>query len=333
MNTQRIPIICNHTGAHTDEELNQLIQDINNQSMSDDKVQVVANEMSESYKGFTGPQVVRILKLFNFSDSMKEVVQLMHMHVLSITSEECADILATFSFTSDKLMILELLVNFVSDLEMNSETIVDGISMSSDKQKARDIIANASPRSCIYGTVIEKRVHFVVDVSLSMSATFVANNGEQFNRLTFVQQELDQVIRHQLRSDQHMNVFSFSGTVVEWQPGLVPVNEAMIDSAVRFVDTMDFRKDGTNSYDALRIALSEPELEAVYFLTDGQPSVGPSTNSDQIIQKVREWNVNSIPVHCTAFLSGDFRQDNKPEAKRFMELLAEATGGIYRSIE
>eukprot|EP01130_Rhizamoeba_saxonica_P003868 TRINITY_DN1604_c0_g1_i1.p1 TRINITY_DN1604_c0_g1~~TRINITY_DN1604_c0_g1_i1.p1 ORF type:complete len:377 (-),score=52.85 TRINITY_DN1604_c0_g1_i1:27-1073(-) len=327
------PIICNQTGAHTDEELNQLLQAINDQTMSDEKVKVVAHAVSVSQKGFTGPQVVKLLKLFGFSKNMKDVVELINMHVLSITAEECADILETFSFSSDKLKVLEQIANFVSDLQINNETIVNGFTMSSDKQKARDIIANASPRSCIYGTVTEKRVHFIVDVSLSMTATFIATNGEKFNRLSFVQKELDEVIRYQLKSDQNMNVFSFAGRVIEWQPGLVPANQTMINSAVSFVDRMDFRKDGTNSYEALRVALSEPELEAVYFLTDGQPSVGPSTDSDYIVKKVLEWNVNGIPVHSTAFLSGQHSSDYKPEAKRFMEMLADATGGIYRCIE
>mgnify|MGYP005868916173 CR=1 FL=1 len=102
----------------------------------------------------------------------------MNLYILGITAEEAADIVNVFTFSSDKLEAvgrwwflfwfgLENIVDFVTELE-NNQTLIDCFSFSSDQEKAASIIANASPRSCIYGTVTEKRVQFLVDVSLRL---------------------------------------------------------------------------------------------------------------------------------------------------------------------
>eukprot|EP01129_Flabellula_baltica_P007964 TRINITY_DN3135_c0_g1_i1.p1 TRINITY_DN3135_c0_g1~~TRINITY_DN3135_c0_g1_i1.p1 ORF type:complete len:350 (-),score=43.95 TRINITY_DN3135_c0_g1_i1:17-1066(-) len=328
-----IPIICNQTGAHTDAQVTLLADKLNSIPFTARKMETLAIFLSNTIHGFTGSQTVTLLKPFRHSSDMHEALSMLNLYILGITSEEACDIVMTFSFSSDKLDALRNIVNMIVDLENNS-TIIDGFPFSSDKAKAAEIIAGATGRSCIYGTITEKRVQFLVDVSFSMRAEFIASNGQRFNRLTFVQRELKEVIRKQLKPDQSFNVFSFSGIVVPWQPGLVQVNTSNLDMAVNFVDKMNFRADGTNSYEALRVAFSDPDVEAIYFLTDGQPSVGPVTNPDKIVEfVVKTWNTKNIPVHCTAFLAGYYNGDNKFAAKQFMENLAMSTGGIYRSIE
>jgi hypothetical protein len=285
-----------------------------------------------STRGFTGPQTARVLGTFTFSSDLAEALSIMHLYILGISTEEAKSVLTLFAFSSDRLDALRRLVDFVTDLE-NNATLVSAFQFRSDIETARGIIQNAAGRSCIYGTVTERRVQFVVDVSLSMSATFTATNGEKFTRLSFVQNELDNVIRRQLRSDQSFNVLSFAGTVVSWQPGLVPATQENIDLAVKFVGQMNFRADGTNSYEALRVALSDANVEAIYFLTDGQPTVGPVTDPARIIGFVNQWNTRNVPIHSTAFLSGFFQGDDRVAARRFMMSLANATGGVFRSIE
>jgi hypothetical protein len=75
-------------------------------------------------------------------------------------------------------------------------------------------------------------------------------------------------------------------------------------------------------------------LNAIYFLTDGQPSEG--LNQAEIIRRVKlenERRKQKVVIHTTAFLMGDFPGEDKAKARQFMFDLASATNGAYRNLE
>merc|ERR1712146_810376 len=80
--------------------------------------------------------------------------------------------------------------DFVTDLDPNNQTIIDAFTFSSDKAKAAKLIANASPISCLFGDVNQrKHIVFIIDYSGSMSTTMRTPTGATVTRLQFVQSQ------------------------------------------------------------------------------------------------------------------------------------------------
>ena len=158
-----------------------------------------------------------------------------------------------------------------------------------------------------------------------MSTSFQID-GKQWTRLSYIQKELNDVIRYQLRSDQKFNILVFSSGVWPWAPGLQPVNQSNIDLAVRFVSGLT-ANGGTNAFSALATAFQDPLVAGIYFLSDGEPDSGQTPKILQYIKNVWEVGKNrAIPVHTTALAA-------TPEAQIFMKQVSQLTGGIYRSIQ
>lgn len=262
---------------------------------------------------------------------MISAITMMQPYILGMTCADVVNVLGAFSFSSDKMTALQTLVeqHVIVDVK-NTEVIVDAFTFSSDKDDARSLLKNLSPRSCVYGNIVAKKVVFVVDTSGSMAATFSAE-GRTWTRLQYVAKELNNVIG-QLASDQSFNIVRFSSGSQEWQPGLKPVTSANQQLAETFVNGWS-AGGGTNIYDALQKAYSYSGVEAVYLLSDGTPSVG-QTNPNIIAEAAQGWSQQqTIPTHTIAFVEGYFSGDNKAASAAFMSKLATATGGSYRLLE
>ena len=240
--------------------------------------------------------------------------------------------LDTFSFSDDKLAVLPSLKDLILDTK-NKQTIIDAFDFSSDKDAAAKILKDLQPRSCVYGYVTAKRVHFVVDTSGSMAATFTVD-GKGTTRLGYVSAQLNAVIGDQLTAKQSFNVFRFSAGVQPWEKGLMPVTAANIASAESFIGSWS-AGGGTNLYAALQTAYATDAADvlAIYLLTDGTPSVG-TTDPATIVAAAAKWSKGkTIPTHTVAFLEGNDPSDNKPASRALMQAIAKATGGVYRTMD
>eukprot|EP01116_Phalansterium_solitarium_P022320 TRINITY_DN7321_c0_g1_i2.p1 TRINITY_DN7321_c0_g1~~TRINITY_DN7321_c0_g1_i2.p1 ORF type:complete len:349 (-),score=37.74 TRINITY_DN7321_c0_g1_i2:154-1200(-) len=100
---------------------------------------------------------------------------------------------------------------------------------------AAQLVAAASPYSCVYGKVTAKNVIFIIDCSSSMAATWTANNGQQYTRMSFAQMELTEVISKQLVPFQNFNVLSFGGEVDFWMDDVVPATLDNVKSALQYI--------------------------------------------------------------------------------------------------
>ena len=215
--------------------------------------------------------------------------------------------------------------------------IVDAFTYASDKEWARELLANAKNRNCIYGRITAKRVVFLVDVSGSMAATFT-RDGVQYTRLSYIAKELTAVVRDDLSAAQSFNLYHFSGgPPTAWAAGLQPWTAANLASATNFIATwspnMPPGPYGTDIGDALIAAYaSSNDVLAVYLLTDGFPNMGPSAT--QIISSSLIQGKNrTIPTHTMAFIMGHMDGDNATASKELMLSIAGATGGTYRAME
>lgn len=167
-------------------------------------------------------------------------------------------------------------------------------------------------------------VVFVVDVSRSMGW-----NG----RLDAARRELVQVLGH-LPARTRFTIIPFADAAWPWSDKLVPALPDAIKRAVRFVERLE-PVSGTNSFEALRAALADEEVDSVYFLSDGHPSVGAIVDPDEILTQIHELNRwRRVRIHTIAMLMGDppaafAALEDATAAERFMRRLADENDGRY----
>lgn len=185
----------------------------------------------------------------------------------------------------------------------------------------------------IYGGIESSAVLFVVDFSYSMHVKVMASDGSNPTRLDYVKESLAAAIEQQLDDDDTFNIIAFSTEVRPWKRKLTKASAAGKRDALRWVRAL--RPDGeTNISDALELAFQHPDVDTIYFLTDGMPTHGKTTLTDEILGQVRGWNAGrSVRVNTIAFLAGDGAAFNVVEAKdmssSFLRALADQNGGTF----
>lgn len=228
------------------------------------------------------------------------------------------------------------------------ETARDGFAVPEEDEVERRADADAAPEQhrtitrleapghaggSIYGGIESSAVLFVVDFSYSMHVKVVAADGSNPTRLDYVKESLAAAIEQQLDDDDTFNIIAFSTEVRPWKRKLIKANVAGKRDAARWIRSL--RPDGeTNISDALELAFQHPEVDTIYFLTDGMPTHGKTTITDEILGQVRRWNAGrNVRVNTIAFLAGDGAAFNVLEAKdmseSFLRALAEQNGGTF----
>jgi Mg-chelatase subunit ChlD len=326
------PLLVNQVGAWPDEDVRALVAALQNERFTDGKMKVLQTAISSRPEGFTSAQLQQLVPLLTFSDDMVQAMKMMNDHLLGMTSREVLGVLGQYAFNDDKLKVLRVLKDVITDAE-NKFIILDEFTFGAHKEEARKILETLTPRSPVYGTIRGKRAIFVVDVSGSMEARFTTNRGESLTRLQFVQRELQSVLKEQLPADAKFNLVVFSTRVQTWKPGLIAATPQSVQEAVQYVGALR-QGGGTNIHGALEKAFAHSEVDAIYFLTDGMPTDGKKKAHAEILQDVAAWNAQrKVVVNTVAFLMGSFSNDNKPRSRELMLQLAKATGGVYRAIE
>ena len=129
-----------------------------------------------------------------------------------------------------------------------------------------------------YGLSIQaRRLIFVVDISGSMEGM----------RIQTLKRELVQAIQG-LPGDASFNIVAFSTRVGVWQRNMLEATPANKQRAALYVSSL--RPNGeTASYDALEAALGF-DIEAVYFLSDGDPNFGKITAPAAIVDAIVKEN-------------------------------------------
>jgi hypothetical protein len=169
--------------------------------------------------------------------------------------------------------------------------------------------------------VYARRVLFMVDRSGSMKATDF--DGE--SRINRARRELETVIAT-LPVETSFSIVAFHDSVVSFSPRLLPADDEAKRNAILFARNLVADKD-TNCYDALSLSLAaDPNLEAIYFLSDGQPTTGGIVEPAKIVDAIAVQNqLRSTAIYT---LGIDARGDHA----RFLAQLAERNYGEYFSI-
>jgi len=319
-----------YTSKWSDADLDHLIKEINGASFSDKKIEVAQKAIMASASGFTSAQASKLYNAFTFSKDILALTDIIHERLMGVTCEQITELLKKFSFQDQKLEILKAFKKSILDVE-NKFNILNAFDFSNTKEEARKILDDLRPKSYLFG-VPSGKVVFVIDLSGSMSCNFKVSTGQSFTRLDFVKQELAKTLCGFDESIE-FNVLPYADKVIQWKTGLQKATKQNIQEAVQYVNQFK-ANGGTNAYDGLAAAYNTPGVETIYFLTDGAPSVGAKTKPADIVNDVKKWHqTRAVKINSIAFLMGNFSADNKPLSRAFMKDLADATGGVYRSLE
>jgi len=175
--------------------------------------------------------------------------------------------------------------------------------------------------------VRSSRVTFVLDISRSMGWN---------QRLDSAQRELNKAIEKLPRRTK-FNVLVFSDEVGAFKPRLTEAKPGTVKRAGTYISRQR-PLNGTNTFDALRIAFDDDGVDTIYFLSDGHPSVGPIVDTELILASVRKWNrYRRVRIHCIALMRGEPPQayagrENVEQATHFMRELAKQNDGVFVNI-
>ncbi|HJM55770.1 MAG TPA: HEAT repeat domain-containing protein [Planctomycetota bacterium] len=194
-------------------------------------------------------------------------------------------------------------------------------------EMARDERRDASvTQVTFYGLgIISDRLAFVVDISGSMTAAASWRDGQtkteggpRTTRLGVAKKELSRALKG-LSPGVLFNLVFFSSGVSAWQDELIPMDEKVLVEALEFTNRHG-AGGGTNVFGALMAAFDDPEVDTLYLLSDGEPSVGEIIDTAKIHDRVLRLNeTRKIRIHCISI----------GKRSTFMKGLAEATGGTY----
>lgn len=172
-----------------------------------------------------------------------------------------------------------------------------------------------------YGTqVYAKRVVFVIDRSKSMLSSLAG-----VTRLDDAAKQLEAAVRG-LPDDAWFEIIAYNDTNLPFAGQLVQATPQAKSDAVRF--TYAQTADGkTDTFDALADALRvDQNIEAILFLSDGDPNVGTIVDRQAIVTTITQQNkslraaINTIGI------------DARGISEDFLKQLAADNFGTYRSI-
>jgi HEAT repeat protein len=169
--------------------------------------------------------------------------------------------------------------------------------------------------------ILSHRVIFVIDVSGSMEEKMVTQfeGDSTMTRMAVARRELISSVKGMERGAL-FNIIIFSSEVDPWlEDGIAGANEKERDEAEAFVSRLK-AGGGTNLYDAVKMAFRDPDVDTIFILSDGEPTVGAVTDQGAIRADVLAWNEHRDIKINTIGIGGKLK---------ILEWLAEDSGGKH----
>lgn len=189
---------------------------------------------------------------------------------------------------------------------------------------------------------------------------FEGGGYSDYSRMRIVKEELKRTLEH-LEPYVNFNIIAFATEVNPWKKKLVPATITNRSAAKDWVERLEaiggsskedlamaglmgsanLDKGKTNTFGAIMAALEVPldnkglrlpqtgpvdknyqtDVDTVFFLSDGRPTVGAYVEPDDILREVLAANeLRKIVIHTIAI--GEFQKD-------FMRRMAEQNGGVF----
>jgi len=156
--------------------------------------------------------------------------------------------------------------------------------------------------------IISHRVLFIIDVSGSMNellnSEYETKAGQP--RIDVAKRELERCVAG-LDPAAFFNIMTFSsGFELMNKDGLLAANEknrTEMRDKIRALGA----GGGTNLYDSLKKAFEDPDIDTIFVLSDGEPSVGAETDPGVIREHVLHWNEHRQVQINTIAVGGQFQ--------------------------
>lgn len=165
--------------------------------------------------------------------------------------------------------------------------------------------------------IFARRLLFVLDRSGSMN-----NQVYSRTRLQRAKQELTNAITG-LDERCDFGILIFDTDVRAWKETLIEATDENKTEAIRFVQRLTAGRS-TNTYGALRTSIEfDDQLEAIFVLTDGEPTTGMITNPTTILQDIlrrneaRHITINTIAIAVDPLIEGFLRKLTIPSQGEF----------------
>ncbi|CAH1799465.1 unnamed protein product [Owenia fusiformis] len=165
----------------------------------------------------------------------------------------------------------------------------------------------------LFGVVREKNVTFCIDTS-----------GSMYQLIDAVKDHLIEVLRDRAHNKQGtmFNIIEFNTEVTQWSDRLVKCKPQTVAIAEEWIKNLS-AKTGTNTKEALLLALADQSCESVYLVTDGLPDC----NTNELLDHVH-YASKGRPVHCI-YLTSSTSSD---EATHYLEDMAMETYGSFHIV-
>jgi hypothetical protein len=131
------------------------------------------------------------------------------------------------------------------------------------------------------------------------------------------------------------NVAVFSGGVRAWQPRAMLADDENVAAAIKWTEGQ-LPGGGTASYDALAYGLAQTDIDTVFFLSDGVPSLGRYDERETILGELRKLNrFKRITINTVALIIGlspiesARKYEDPDDMADFMRRVAEENQGTF----
>ncbi|MBI4575609.1 MAG: HEAT repeat domain-containing protein [Planctomycetes bacterium] len=189
-------------------------------------------------------------------------------------------------------------------------------------------------RVSYYGVeVFSTRVGFIIDGSGSMKEPMGGSSENRDSRRIDV--ALAELLRtvDLLEEERRFNVYAYGTEPVQWQPRVQQASRASKVACAKWLERLRNPAGWSNLHDTVQRCAEDPDLDTIFLLSDGEPSVGRYKFPDRILEKTEEVNrYRRLRIYTimTAVFEGDGAANRERNAVEFLTRLAEGTGGEFR---
>ena len=207
------------------------------------------------------------------------------------------------------------------EAESISESEVEQLIAAAEERRLKQV-SNAM----FFGIRIDShRVLFILDVSGSMNeplrAEYLGESGRP--RIDYAKDELLKAI-NALEANALFNIAPFSGGVESWlEDGVASADEMTREDATIYVERLG-ANGGTNLFGAIEFGFQDPDVDTIFVLSDGEPSVGDIIDPQLIRDEVALMNETRNIVINSIAVGGSLQ---------ILEWLAEDSGGSYVEVQ